>query len=566
LVTEKKFSNQKKIDMKKIYLGVFLSSLFFDLSAQTFDWAKREGKYAYDYGYGIGTDLSGNVYVAGKYEEDGALFSGTAVPCAGNHDMFLAKYTSAGSLVWIRTAGGVLGDYAHAMAMDRTNYIYVAGELEGAGDVVNFSNSTTSLTTMGDNDIFVAKYDLNGNVIWAKSAGGSGGEKALGVSYDAAGNVYICGNYKRTFTYEGTTITAAVDGERDIFVAKYNSSGAFQWVRTASSPGRDEALSIQATPAGEVYVTGMYSDGATFGSTTLTTPNTPTGHYMNIYLAKYATDGTLQWVKSAGSDYDDVGWDITLDASGKVFLSGEFNAYATFDSHALVTTGAADIFVACYDAAGNAQWAKKAGGALVDRARGIGTDGTNIYITGQFGSTAAFGTLTATAVDSSDIFMAGLDNSGNFLWVKSVGGVADSVEFLGYESGNAIWAEGPNTVYATGALLDGGDFGTISLDDIERTDAFITKMTVVVGVEEHSNASSIKVYPNPADGIFQLDMSKIKGQKAVVNIYNYLGGLITQDQYTSGIHNVDVTSFEKGMYLIEIIDGNNSYREKIILQ
>ena len=75
--------------MKKVYLLILLNLLFFSVSAQNFDWAKREGLWAYDYGYGIVNDNAGNVYVAGKYEEN-ANFSGTVLSNAGNHDIYLA--------------------------------------------------------------------------------------------------------------------------------------------------------------------------------------------------------------------------------------------------------------------------------------------------------------------------------------------------------------------------------------------------------------------------------------------------------------------------------------------
>jgi hypothetical protein len=551
--------------MKKIYLAVLLNALFINLNAQNFDWAKREGKYAYDYGYGISTDNTGNVYVAGKYEEDGAMFSGTTVTCAGNHDMYLVKYSPTGSLVWIRTAGGVLGDYAHAMACDGTSAVYVAGEIEGAGDVITFPGSSTTLTTVGDNDIFLAKYDLNGTLMWAKSEGTYKSEKALGVTYDGSGNVYICGYFTDTVKFGSTVMPGG--GYHDMFVAKYNSSGALQWAKTAGGAGREEALSIKCNAAGEIYVCGMYSDGAVFGGTTLTTPVTPTGHYLNGFLAKYASDGTMQWVKTNGGDYDDVDWSLTLDNAGKVYVAGEFNAYATFGTYALTTTGNADAFVAAYDASGNELWAKGAGGILSDRARGIGSDGTNLFITGQFGSTATFGTTTQTAADSSDIFIAGLNNSGTFLWSKAVGGTADVYEPLGYESGNAVCADGPNNIYVTGALLNGGTFGVFSFTDYSRTDMFVAKLNMLVGIEEAQPLNSLNVYPNPGTGNFTIDLGDIKEEKTQVTVYNYLGAVVEMTANPASSYlNVDLSTQKKGIYSVEIRTAGKVYREKIILQ
>src|ERR1700741_2633601 len=133
--------------MKRFYLLVLLNVFILNIYSQTFDWAKREGLYAYDYGYGIVSDNAGNVYVAGKYEQN-ADFSGTILPCAGNHDIYLAKYDAVGALVWITTAGGTLGDYAHALSTDGT-YLYLAGEVEGS-EVIHFQGSPITVTSVGD--------------------------------------------------------------------------------------------------------------------------------------------------------------------------------------------------------------------------------------------------------------------------------------------------------------------------------------------------------------------------------------------------------------------------------
>ncbi len=461
--------------MKKIYLCIVLNLFLIHLKAQNFQWAKREGSWAYDYGYGIVNDNSGNVYVAGKYEMN-ANFSDTILPNeSSNHDIYVARYSSSGTLNWIRTGGGTLGDYAHGVACDNT-YLYVAGEIEGYGNLITFPGSSITLNSVGDNDIFLSKYDLNGNLLWAKSAGGNADDKALTVTYDNFGNMYIAGLFNDTATFGGTTTIYGAGGN-DVFIAKYDPNGDLQWVHQAGGPGRDEAKSIKCDASGNIYICGMYADGAVFGNQTLSTPNTNSGHYSNTFLAKYSPSGTLSWVKTAGGDYDDVGWSITIDNSDKIYMTGEYNAYALFDSYHLTTSGNADIFVACYDGTGSVQWVRGAGGPLIDRARGIGCAGSSIYITGQFGSTATFGNQTVTAADSSDIFIAVIDNNGNYLWATSVGGAPDNFEPLGYESGNAICAEVGGNVYATGSLLDGGTFGGASVSNYDRTDVFITKLT-----------------------------------------------------------------------------------------
>ena len=552
--------------MKKTYLIMLLNLLLFiNLKSQTFDWAKREGLWAYDYGYGIDTDPAGNVYVAGKYEL-AANFSGITLTDRGNHDIYLAQYSPTGTLNWIKTAGGPTGDYAQALDCDGT-YVYIAGEIEGYGTTVTFDGTpSVNVTCTGDNDAFLAKYDLTGNLLWAISEGGLESDKALGVAADNDGNVYICGYFKGTADFGGTIVTGA--GNRDIYIAKYDANGVFQWIRNAGGPGRDEAKSIKCDAAGNIYIAGMYSDATVFGSTTLTTPTTPTGKYYDIFLAKYAPDGALQWVKPAGGDYDDVAWGITMDNAGKIYITGEFNAYALFDAIPLTTTGEANIFVACYDASGNAQWVTQAGGNWIDRARGIGTDGTNIFITGQFANTATFGSHTLIGIDSSEIFMAALNNNGNFLWAKSVGGIADAYESLSYESGNAITADASGSVYATGALLDGGIFGTINLTAYSRTDAFITKISQAVSVQENNNQQNIGLYPNPNNGNFILDLNQLPDQKVEVFISNCIGQVVDKKMYKApSTITIDISDKEKGIYFIEIRnEGQTIQRNKIVVQ
>nr|MBA3705236.1 hypothetical protein [Bacteroidota bacterium] len=142
---------------------------------QSFEWAKRAGWYSFDLGYAVAADDAGNAYISGKYEKD-ASFGNARVTCAGNHDIYLAKYGPDGSFKWVRTAGGVSGDYAHAMDCDGAGNIYITGEIERT---VKFGSVT--LTGNGSNDVFVAKYNTNGDLIWAKKLGGSNkSDKGLG--------------------------------------------------------------------------------------------------------------------------------------------------------------------------------------------------------------------------------------------------------------------------------------------------------------------------------------------------------------------------------------------------
>lgn len=548
--------------MKTLFLFGVLNICFTSLNAQYFTWAKAEGHYAYDYGFGIDTDNSGNVYAAGKYEEN-AIFSGTTLPNNGNHDIYVAQYSASGNLNWIRTGGGTNGDYAHALACNKIDRVYVAGEIEGSVGPVTFPGSSITLTTQGDNDAFLASYDLNGNLLWAKSEGGADNERALGVTYDNSGNVIICGHFTDTTIFNGATVIG--NGEREMYVAKYDMNGNFLWMKHAGGPGRDEAKSVISDASGNIYVCGIYSDGAVFGSTTFSTPNTFLGHFFNIFIAKYAPDGSLVWVKSAGGDWNDVAWGITKDNNDKIYITGEFSG-AVFDGITLYTSGKEDVFVACYDSNGNAQWAVAAGESQVDRARGIGCNGTNIFITGQFDNTAVFGAHTITSADTSDIFVAELDNTGTFLWATSVGGPADSYENDSYESGIAICADPSGAAYVTGTLLSGGSFGsTPPLAGYTRADMFIAKLSAIAGVNQYPTTSKINISPNPGSGIFNI-VSDERFSKADIKVYNCIGETVHTSTSSSSNVLLDLSAQKKGIYFLQILSDKNILLQKIVLQ
>jgi hypothetical protein len=548
--------------MKKIYLLVFLNTLFNHLNAQNFEWSKVEGHYAYDYGYGIATDETGNVYVAGKYEEN-AVFSGTTLPCQGNHDIYVAKYTSDGSLSWIKTGGGTNGDYARALACNKTSRVYIAGEIEGSPTPVVFPGTSETLITQGDNDVFLATYDLNGNLLWVKSEGGIKNEKADGITYDNNGNVIICGYFTDTTKFNGTLIPGK--GEEDMFVAKYDMNGNFLWMQHAGGPLHDAAKSVKCDASGNIYVCGMYSDGAVFGGSTFTTANTAWGKFYDCFIAKYSPSGSLIWVKRIVGDYDDVAWSLVLDNNGKIYVTGEFSS-ADFGGGMIWSYGLSDVFVACYDLNGNFQWVAQAGGQMVDRARGMGTDGTNVFITGQIGGTTTFGSHTISSADSSDIFIAEVSNTGTFRWAKTVGGAADAYENNSYESGIAVTADASGVAYVTGSLLSGGNFGGITPAFWDRSDMFIAKMSSLTGITENKNNPELHIYPNPGKGVFIIESDEYINNKTEIKVYNYLGDLVNDTKPTSSKISIDLSDQPKGIYFIQLVSEKKTILEKIILQ
>jgi len=257
----------------------------------------------------------------------------------------------------------------------------------------------TTLTSVGSGDMFIAKYDGDGNFLWVEQAGGTGSDGGRAIATDGSGNSIVTGHFTGTATFGDTTLTSAGSGE--IFIAKYDGDGNFLWVEQAGGTFEGRlGHGIATDSSGNSIVTGHFRSTATFGDTTLTSAGS-----VDIFIAKYDGDGNFLWVEQAGGTGFDGGGAIATDGSGNSIVTGGFSGTATFGDTTLTSVGSGDMFIAKYDGDGNFLWVEQAGGF----GGGIATDGSgNSIVTGGFSGTATFGDSTLTSVGSGDIFIAKL--------------------------------------------------------------------------------------------------------------------------------------------------------------
>ena len=160
--------------IRSFVLSVVLCLISSVSSAQTWRWAQGEGGIGNDASNAVTTDLSGNTYITGNIAGK-ADFSGTVYQGHGIYDVFVAKYNPAGNLLWIKLAGSSGNDQGNSIKW-KNGYVYVCGLFSGTAFFEN-----TSLISKGETDAFLAKYDDSGNLIWVKSAGGTGTDYASSV-------------------------------------------------------------------------------------------------------------------------------------------------------------------------------------------------------------------------------------------------------------------------------------------------------------------------------------------------------------------------------------------------
>jgi Secretion system C-terminal sorting domain len=366
------------------------------------------------------------------------------------------NYNYAQFVLWADSAEGSGNDEGRRISIDARGNVFVTGNF--SSPEITFGNIT--LTNAGGNDLFIVKYDVSGNALWAKSAGGSNNDAGYGISTDASGNVFVTGDfYSPSITFGTTTLTNAAGGKDDMFIVKYDALGNVLWAKSAGGSSPDAGFSIATDATGNVFVTGdFYSSAITFGAVTLT--NAGRG---NIFTVKYDESGNVLWAKSGGGNWYDFASGIATDATGNVFVTGGFVSPAiTFGTITLGNAGSCDIFIVKYDASGNVLWAKSEGGYDCDGGRDVSTDASgNVFVAGDFSSyKIPFGTTTFTKVGGNDIFIVKYDASGNVLWAKSAGG-------SGYDYGFGISSDAIGNVSVTGSF----DGSTIAIDAITLTNA-----------------------------------------------------------------------------------------------
>ncbi|MBC7383100.1 MAG: T9SS type A sorting domain-containing protein [Bacteroidia bacterium] len=408
------------------------------------------------------------------------------------------------ALNWPRTGGGIDRDAAGGVAVDGSGNVYVAGTFKGnsnwgltevtgsgndiflakynsVGDILWIINAgsteddaaaavvldgsgnpyitgsfrtsatfgSTTIVSAGSDDAFVAKYNTTGSLQWVQRIGGTGQDVGNAITIDASGNIIVGGYITGTITFSNSTTTLTSTGQSDLLVAKYSSSGTFLWAKKGGSTGYDFAFGVATDQNSNVFVTGEIKGISTFGTAT-----TSYNALADVVLVKYDSSGVVQYANAYGSSGDDQGYGIAIDANGQVYLSGAFSNTIVFGTTTLASAGVTDGFITkITGATGSALWAKKQGGLAQDAATGlsIGTNG-DIFVVGTFGGVASFDSQTLTSAGNLDVFTAIYTNTGVLNQAQKFGGPLD-------DAAKGIYAMTPSNSYITGYFNGTANFG-----------------------------------------------------------------------------------------------------------
>ncbi len=566
--------------MKKILLTICCcAALALNAQTPTFDWAINLGGINYDRGFEIGTDAAGDVYVAGIISGTGDFDPGSGVVnlvSNGNDDMFIAKYTAAGSLVWAYNIGGTGNEAVTAMAIDSSGSCYITGRFAGTVDF-DPGAGTSTITSSGPFDVYIVKLNTSGNLLWAKNFGGTFGTFVNDISIDASGSVYTIGTFQTTTDFDpsAAVYNLVSAGGQAPYMAKLDASGNFVWaLNTGFSIS---ALNIDINNA--LYLTGIFNDTTDFDIDPTQTANLISLGGSDIYIAKFDTDANFVWVKSVGGTDNESPGAINTDAVGNIIICGTFVGTVDFDPGAgianltAVGTGSnlSDMFFLKLDAAGNYVWAKRIGGNSIDFPTDIDTDNAgNVYFCGQFKSSVVDFDPDPTVTfnlngtfSSYDAFVLILSTTGNFIYAYEIGGPSN-----GDDEAGGIFVNPSGSFYVTGSFYGPIDFdpgtGTNTLSGNGNTDAYVQKMNITsVGLADLTDENSFILYPNPASTKCIVQSSRIKVGD-VIRIFDVMGKeILTLNNVEQEI---DLSNFQNGIYFVTILSGNLTASQKLIIQ
>ena len=335
----------------------------FDSAGQLL-WRTSLGGPLDDFGYSLALGEGGTIYAVGS---SSATWGSPVRPFAASDDVFVAKLGGDGTLLWTTFLGGLGSDQAFGIQVDRGGSVYLAGT---SGET--WGRPLKAFSTSTGRDVFVAKLDANGSLVWNTFLGGSSLDSWGAFNLDQAGNILVAGSGRVSW---GSPVRPYTAGE-DVFVAKLDANGLPLWSTFLGGAGEDiVGMTLTTDAAGAAYLTGM--SGTTWGA-----PVRPFGGGWEAFVAKLDANGALVWNTFVGGQDQDLGASIAVDQRGSIYVSG--TSYATWGNPARTFGGAEDAFVAKLDGVGDLVWNAFLGSAYLDSGYGLTTGGNgDVYITGS---------------------------------------------------------------------------------------------------------------------------------------------------------------------------------------
>jgi hypothetical protein len=377
------------------------------------------------------------------------------------------------------------GENVRDLAIDASGNIYAIGNFSSTVDF-NPGAATNTITSAGIYDAYILKLNSSGTYMWAKTISGTSQEIGFGIDVDNTGVYTTgYSSTGADFDPSATTYTVTNAGGADLFVAKYDLNGNYIWAQGMGGTNIDIGTSVKVHPTnGRVYTTGYFGGTADFSPGTSGPPLIVSAGNSDIFISSLdATTGAYAGQAAMGGTGNDIGLDLEIDGSGNIYTTGSFNGSCDFDPGAapgfLTSLGNSDAFVSKLTPALSYLWAKQVEGAGADEGENIVIDAMgNSYSTGYFSTSADFDPTTSTYTLSNNGqqgYVWKLNSAGYLVWARNFASSSPSSVI-----GNGIALDSYANIYTTGYYNYTCDFdqglGTNTLTAVGGLDAFVCKL------------------------------------------------------------------------------------------
>ena len=505
-----------------IILTLLMSNYSFSQIPE-WSWSKSEGNAGMENGSYITADKNGNIIAIGDFNSPFLVLGNDTVDNKGFFDAFIVKYDSMGNVLWGRSIGGNRNDSPIIVNTDNQNNIYIAGFF--SGQQLEFNNDTLINSDSLSNDVFIVKYSSNGTYLWGESFGQSGDEMSYGLCTDQYNNVYVSGMFNsESLTFGNTTINN--QGGDDMFVLKYDTDGNKIWIKGFGDIGNENVRGLSVDVNNDVIIIGEFDGPYTsIGGNVLYNQGdfdvfiihlSPEG---DILWAK--SYGGNRDDKSISLSLDELGNTFVTG-----FFLSDTLAFESFVLNG-GTPGNGEIWLVKLDQSGNVSWAIDNGGALFDKGIGVVNDGIGgAFLTGYFISESlTFGDyqIYNNGDETRDFYIAKYNSSGTPLWAYGSGGAYKDFGFSLCRFQNQIYATGkfesPNITF--------GETTLTNTSANQTSDMFVCKLSDAVSLGNTSEEfkDEIVVFPNPNNGIFKIQGQF--SQEVLYEITNINGQLVS---------------------------------------
>ncbi|MCX6245541.1 MAG: SBBP repeat-containing protein [Bacteroidetes bacterium] len=558
--------------MKRVFI-LFLMICPYQLMAQSWEWAKQIGGPGVDQAFISHIDSQHNIYLYGTYAkpfqyqkyyncyiEEDTLF--------GSSDAFIAKYNDSGNLQWVKNCVSPLGNMNIVFAFDTlNNVIYLAGSYDNSCSI-----DTCHLYSGSNGTGFLAKINVDGNCLWIKNIATPQNAISYGTSLavDNNGNVFMGGYSNATNIIDTSTIAAGT------FLAKFDPNGNNLWAKTkfpySGYQSQIHFLSLRCIN-NCIYASGNAYSASINDTLRIDTVSITDVHGTGYDLiCMDANNSNAKWMKFEGQPntiFSDPMMDI--DKNGNIYCTGIFFGTCIFSHDTLIANSENNGLLLKYDSTGKLLWKEQLFSSYSIGCTGVNAQNdSTVIITGFLTGQGTLGNFIINANTPEDLFIACYNKNGDVLGVDNAG-VAMGLSIASDESSIYTTGQFPPESAPGGSYSI--TMGNNTFTNYGWADIVFAKHEMIAGVKEKEKPSenhALKIYGNPNKGSFRVKIPQefIHKDNLILNIFNSNGKLLKSQTLHLDDHNskTDLNGIASGFYSVTLSDGTTMYTGKMIVE